>query len=74
MSFGACQAKRADFGHWVIGMQQRTWNFAEQLALSQVALRLALGHWPWKRTADGIREVTRDLTRQLSGVMARQRF
>ena len=34
--------------------------------LAAVALRLALGHWPW-RTADGIREVTRDLTRQLSG-------
>ena len=75
MSFGACQAKRADFGHWVIGMQQRTWNFAEQLALSQVALRLALEDIGLgKRTADGIREVTRDLTRQLSGVMARQRF
>lgn len=37
------------------------------LILAAVALRLALGHWPWRRASNGIREVTRELTRQLSG-------
>eukprot|EP00913_Durusdinium_trenchii_P033020 g30911.t1 len=36
------------------------------LILALVALRLVLGQWPWQNQSD-IREVTRDLTRQLSG-------
>lgn len=37
------------------------------LILAAVALRLALGHWPWRKASNGIREVTRELTRQISG-------
>lgn len=37
-----------------------------QCSRIEVALRLVLGQWPWQNQSD-IREVTRDLTRQLSG-------